>query len=402
MNPDVYHPSSHAISHDLIDPDALYIIEHLRARGHLAYLVGGSVRDLLIKKRPKDFDISTSARPEEIKKVFGKRCLLIGRRFRLAHVRAGKKIFEVSTFRSGSTDSDDLIVNDNVWGSEEEDVLRRDFTINGLYYDPTEHTVLDYVGGWDDVQKNVLRTIGPAYSRFNQDPVRMIRLLKFQSRLNFSVDPEALQALERCKHSITLSAPARILEEVMRMLESGASKPFFELMAKHEFIEMLFPWLQHFLEGTRGEITYSYLDHADKINQNRRYYPLDRGVLLCCLLYPILESEIDKQFIQKGHSPHLGQLTELTFSLIKAIITSSFSHFPKKLSSSAATILLNQFKLTPYARRSYPPNKMLSNKEIKYSIYFLRIRSLVNPQLNESYEHWNSLLERKKLAHHEH
>ena len=181
MQPKIYSIDEHRLPHEKIDDQAYYVIMKLRNNGHKAYLVGGGVRDLLINVRPKDFDISTSATPEEVKKCF-RNCILIGRRFRLAHVRFGKKIIEVATFRAGETENIDLIVRDNIWGTEEEDVLRRDFTINGLFYDPENHTIIDYVNGYEDIEKKIIRTIGNPSVRFKQDPVRMIRLLKFYAR----------------------------------------------------------------------------------------------------------------------------------------------------------------------------------------------------------------------------
>src|SRR5262249_34556430 len=148
MNPTIYEQTSHQVSLDEVDPDALKVIKTLQKAGHTAYIVGGGVRDLLLKQKPKDYDISTSAKPEEIKQLFRGQCLLIGRRFRLAHIRFGKKIIEVATFRAGDNESDQLIVHDNVWGTPEQDVLRRDFTINGLFYDPSTETIIDYVGGY--------------------------------------------------------------------------------------------------------------------------------------------------------------------------------------------------------------------------------------------------------------
>ena len=183
------------------------------------------MRDLLLDKKPKDFDISTSAEPEEIKQLF-RSCILIGRRFRLAHIRFGKKILEVSTFRSGDAENDELILRDNKWGTPEQDVLRRDFTINGLFYDPSTQTIIDYVGGYPDLQKKVLRTIGQPFIRFRQDPVRMLRLIKFQARFGFDVDSAARIALLECRQEIVKSSSARIQEELLRMLESGASEPF--------------------------------------------------------------------------------------------------------------------------------------------------------------------------------
>src|ERR1700733_9722711 len=166
MNPKIYVLDDHQIPLTAVDPDALRVVQNLQKAGHVAYIVGGGVRDLLLQQRPKDYDISTSAKPEEIKELFRSQCLLIGRRFRLAHIRCGRKILEVSTFRSGDPESDQLIVRDNEWGSPEQDVMRRDFTINGLFYDPATQTIIDYVGGYPDLQKKLLRTIGKPYLRF--------------------------------------------------------------------------------------------------------------------------------------------------------------------------------------------------------------------------------------------
>ena len=144
----------------------------------------------------------------------------------MAHIRFGKKVIEVSTFRAGDTETADLIVRDNVWGNEEQDVLRRDFTINGLFYDPEKQIVIDYVGGYLDLEKRILRAIGQPEIRFSQDPVRMIRLIKFCARLNFEIHPPTFEALLSCREEILKSSSARIFEELLRMLESGASRSF--------------------------------------------------------------------------------------------------------------------------------------------------------------------------------
>lgn len=390
VQPKIYHASDHDISLELIDPDAIQILKRLKEAGFLAYLVGGSVRDLLVKKQPKDYDISTSAKPEQIKQVFQRNCLLIGRRFRLAHIRFGHRIFEVSTFRSGENDSD-LIVHDNCWGSPEEDVLRRDFTMNGLFYDPCNHTVIDYVGGWHDIHNNLLKTIGDPVVRFKQDPVRMIRLLKFQSRFDFKIDPPTSLALKKCIQEIVKSSPARILEEIFRMLESGSSAPFFRLLTSSGMLELLFPCLDHFLQGEYGEDVYRLLSTADEINSANSKKPIDRAILLSCLLYPILEREIQMVFLNEGRLPHHGEVLMVTSSLIKGLIISSFAHFPKKLSSEAGFILSTQYRLTPPGGKKFLRSRMSHNKEFDLAVKFLKIRSLADPKLAESYEWWNNL-----------
>ncbi len=400
MQAKIFHATDHDIDHHQIDKDALYVINRLKDAGFLAYLVGGGVRDLLIKKTPKDFDISTSARPEQIKQLFGRNCILIGRRFRLAHVRFGRKILEVATFRSGENDSD-LIIQDNVWGSPEQDVLRRDFTINGLFYDPSNHSVIDFVGGWDDIHKKILRTIGEPQVRFKQDPVRMIRLLKFQARLNFGVLPEVQEALNRCKEELVKSSPARILEEIFKMLESGYSSAFFHLMTQTGLLEHIFPCLMHFMEGKHGKEIFLYLNCTDQINRHSKKL-LDRSILTCGMLFPILQREIQSQYLDKKKIPHIGEIMALTSSLIKGFVTSSFSHFPKRNSVAMSFILSMQYRLTPLSGRRHPRPKLMRNKEFELALIFLKIRSCVDSSVQPAYEYWREqykLIERP--THHE-
>lgn len=399
MQPKIYQTSDHDIDPLLLDQDAVYVIQRLREAGFTAYLVGGSVRDLLVKKKPKDFDISTSAKPEEIKHIFQRSCLLIGRRFRLAHIRFGHKILEVSTFRSGENDSD-LIVQDNLWGTPEEDVLRRDFTINGLFYDPSNHTIIDYVGGWEDIHKHVLRTIGEPIARFKQDPVRMLRLLKFRARFEFEVDAKAMQALSKCQEEIVKSSPARILEEILRMLESGFAEPFFRLITESGLLELLFPCLNYFLEGKHGEDVYKLLAIADEINRRSEKKPLDRALLTTCLLYPILHKEIDSKYLKHNIIPNFGQIVTLTSTVVHGVVTSSFSHFPKRLSLLASYILTTQYRLTPLGGKRHHRPKLINNKEFDLALKFLKIRALADASLIDEYNWWLNIY-RQEERHHE-
>lgn len=390
MAPKTYLATEHDIDSHLIDPDALFVIEKLREAGFEAYLVGGSVRDLMLKKIPKDFDISTSARPEQVKRVFQRNCLLIGRRFRLAHVRFGPKIIEVATFRAGEN-TDGLITADNQWGSPEEDALRRDFTINGLFYDPARHEVIDYVGGWDDVHNGVIKTIGDPIVRFKQDPVRMIRLIKFQARFDFSVDKKCQDALMECCDEIENSSPARILEEVLRMLESGAAAPFFELMDESGMLEILFPCLTQFLDTEKGDRVFDFLDEADVINNRNIKRPLDRDVLAACLLFPILEEELKKQFLDKGKIPHITDVILVTGALIQGFVTSSFATFPKRMTAGIGFILSTQFRFTPFSGKRHLQPRLARCKEFPEAMQFLKLRAMVDPKLNEVYETWKRL-----------
>lgn len=395
MLPKTYHASEHDIDSSLVDPDATQIIKKLREAGFSAYLVGGSVRDLLIKKIPKDFDISTSAKPEQIKQLFHRNCLLIGRRFRLAHIRFGRKVFEVSTFRTGENASD-LIVQDNVWGTEEEDVLRRDFTINGLFYDPSSHTVIDYVGGWEDIHQGILKTIGEPEARFKQDPVRMLRLLKFRARFGFNIDLKAKKALLNCREEIHKSSPARILEELFRMLESGASAPFFHLMNESGFLNLLLPSLSKELNGKGGKEIYLLLASADKLQNKKGKHSLDRGILTACLLFPLFSRQIALYLEENGAPPHLGEITIMAASTVKSFVTAAFTHFPRRISATATFILANQYRLTPLSNKRHSRGKILHHREFELAVIFLKLRSQIDNSLNESYQFWTHTLKNKR------
>ena len=400
MQPKIYHAHEHKIDPAYLDADALYVVKKLRDAGYEAYIVGGSVRDLLVKRTPKDFDISTSALPEQIKRVFQRQCLIIGRRFRLAHIRFGHKILEVSTFRSGDNEGD-LITHDNEWGTPIEDVMRRDFTINGLFYDPSDQCIIDYVDGLEDVKKRVLRTIGDPYIRFKQDPVRMLRLLKFRARTGFEIHSACRQALIDCRTEISKSSPARVLEEVLRMLESGAAAPFFMLMMESGLLELLLPPLAHFLVGERGQEIFKFLTVADKVNQNTPKHPIDRALLVSCLLYPILETEIHNHFTAQKRIPHIGEVMEFTSSVIHAVLNSSFSHFPRRITTLVAFILTTQYRLTPLSGKRHPRPKLIRMKEFDLALKFLKIRALVDPQWMETYDFWKGLY-RQHDSHAEH
>ncbi|HEX5060357.1 MAG TPA: polynucleotide adenylyltransferase PcnB [Kofleriaceae bacterium] len=240
-----------------IDPDADRVVRKLTRAGYKAYLVGGCVRDLLVSRTPKDFDVATSATPNEIKATF-RNSRIIGRRFRLAHVFFGSKIIETSTFRANPRDEDDhdlLIRRDNVFGTETEDARRRDFTINGLFYDVEREEVIDHVGGLADLDARLIRTIGDPDIRFQEDPVRMLRAIKFAARLSFGFDPATWRALLRWRGEISKCAPPRLLEEMHRLLRGGAARRSFELLVETGVLAVLSPYLAGLLEGAGAPTT---------------------------------------------------------------------------------------------------------------------------------------------------
>jgi poly(A) polymerase len=372
-------------------------MEKLRTNGHTAYLVGGSVRDLLLDKTPKDFDISTSAKPEEIKQLF-RNCILIGKRFRLAHIRFGKKILEVSTFRSGNTENAALILRDNIWGTPEEDVLRRDFTINGLFYDPATQQIIDYVGGYPDLQKKFLRTIGQPFVRFHQDPVRMLRMLKFQARFGFDIDPLARIALLECRQEIVKSSPARIQEELLRMLESGASESFFRLLAEHGFIHLMMPAFGEFMESNENEEIFAYLKEIDTTFRDSSCSPLPRPVLVSCLVYPLMERRIATRYIDREKIPHLGEISNEANEQINEIFL-PFFHLSRRMKGSLISILTSQYRLTPIEKKKSRRIRIPNDPEFPQALKFFQVRCALEPAFQTIWEEWTNAMQAPQQHH---
>ena len=236
--------AEHSLSRRDVDPDALKVLYRLRQSEHEAYLVGGSVRDLLLGRRPKDFDIGTSAHPNQVKKLF-RNCWIIGRRFRLAHVKFGTKVIEVATFRRqlapgeevvadgvpapdpSTADGKRLVHHDNTFGTPEEDAFRRDFTVNALFYDIATFSIIDYVGGLEDLGARLVRCIGDPETRIKEDPVRMLRAVALASRLDFTIDAPLVEAIRVHRHEIARSSPPRLIEEYYKILRAGSAERTF-------------------------------------------------------------------------------------------------------------------------------------------------------------------------------
>jgi len=247
--PTVYARADHCVSRKNIDPDALKVLYRLSSLGYTAYLVGGGVRDLLMGRTPKDFDVGTSAKPNEVRKAF-RNCFLVGRRFRLAHVRFGEKVIETATFRQNSQTVGEIIEHaaegpqeDNTFGTPETDAYRRDFTVNGLFYNIRDFSVIDWVGGMKDIRDKVIRSIGDPAIRFQEDPVRMMRAVKFSSRLGFTIERKTLSAMKKYHSCILTASVPRVCEEVFRLFPYGRSAEAFRLMWETGLLGDLLPEL---------------------------------------------------------------------------------------------------------------------------------------------------------------
>ena len=306
--PVIFSRADHPISRTLIDDDALKVLYRLRKFNHTAYLVGGGVRDLLLQRVPKDFDIGTSAHPHEIKRIF-RNCWIIGRRFRLAHVKFGPKTIEVATFRKQvplddkAPESSDItkesdnqtsenssvprqaIRRDNTFGTPEEDAFRRDFTINGLFYDISTFAIIDYVGGVEDLQNKILRCIGEPNERFVEDPVRMLRAVAFAARLDFRIDTPIRDAIKNNHAEIKNASPARLIEELYKLLRSGVSTKAFKGLSKNGLLHHIAPEV----EQKKSVRLWRSLDALDAYRKRFTAGPdtLTNAVLLGSLMTPV-------------------------------------------------------------------------------------------------------------------
>lgn len=276
-------------------------------KGFEAYLVGGCVRDLLLNRTPKDYDIATEARPPQVKRTFPRNCRIIGRRFKLAHLHFHRntKILECSTFRrtpqdseNNGGDSDDLLIKrDNEFGTAEEDALRRDFTINALFLDPTEDKIVDHVNGLEDIEKRVIRTIGDPEVRFREDPVRILRAAKFAGRLGFTIEERTLKAMATTAGDLVRAAPPRVLEEILRLLRSGHARSSFELLDEIDALRYLVPVVGDFLTAaapTERDEFWNLLGALDARieGQHADDQPPPNGVLLAALMYPAVAAAV--------------------------------------------------------------------------------------------------------------
>ena len=291
----------------LFRSNAVKVLYRLHDAGHRACLVGGGVRDLLLGREPKDFDIATDARPEQVHKLF-RNCRLIGRRFRLAHVQFGRDIVEVATFRACSEESEDgsgsgveraangRILSDNVYGSIEEDAWRRDFTINALYYDIANFAVLDYVGGIADLEAGLIRLIGDPVQRYHEDPVRMLRAVRFAAKLGLRLDPATEAPLHRLGHLLEQIPPARLFEEMLKLFMGGCAIQTFELLRHYRLFGWLFPATEHCLNRQQQHYPKTLLIRA-LANTDQRLVedkPINPAFLFAALLWEPLREQMHR------------------------------------------------------------------------------------------------------------
>lgn len=382
---------THGLQSDDTDYNALRVVRGLQARGYKAYLVGGCVRDLLIGRKPKDFDVVTDAVPAAIKKVFPK-ARIIGRRFRIVHIPFGPQIIETATFRAlplsnNEEDGDLLIKRDNIYGTEQEDAVRRDFTINALFYDPVSNRIIDYVGGFEDIKRGTIRIIGRAGISYQEDPVRMIRAIKFQATTGFSMERDTYRAIKQLAEHITRCAAARVMEEIYKIMRSGVSLKVFHSLTKcgllkyliPEVYEKLYPISQrkHVFEQSPLGRRLQILD--DLVNRGRVFQNV---LFLVVLFYDLVREEIER-----SDHPDSGHISNLYLTDI-----SQRMGFSRRIKDQMVKVMVVQNRFLGHERRSRQYiQRFLFKEYFKNSLDFFEINCRVNGRGSDDLLYWIDL-----------
>ncbi|MCU0857193.1 MAG: polynucleotide adenylyltransferase PcnB [Pontiellaceae bacterium] len=361
MEPQITARPDHPVSRKQISASALKVLYALKDAGYTAYLAGGGVRDLLLGRTPKDFDVATNATPEEVRKVF-RNCRLIGRRFRLAHVFFRDEIIEVSTFRAPTPPDDEtlqndnstflskdgLVLRDNLFGTPEEDALRRDFTVNALFYNITDYSLIDYVNGRRDLDNRLIRVIGNPEQRFTEDPVRILRAIRFAAILGFSIEPSAREAIRQHAARLEGCSSSRLYEEIQKLISCGKAEKVFALCCELNVFEHIFPELGAWLNAPDGEGKTHWLEKSFKqIDRWRAAGIQIDPALPFALIFGEYHEWVAAQLMRDEKLPHAEALQEATHRHIRQL---DRIRIPKSVTHHIAEIMTGQprfLKTTP-------------------------------------------------------
>jgi poly(A) polymerase len=386
--------SDHHLSRANVSKSALKVLYRLKHAGYAAYLVGGGVRDLLLGLHPKDFDIVTDAHPEEVRELF-RNSRLIGRRFRLAHVRFGREIVEVATFRAtGAGEEDDRlrsdsgrILRDNVYGTIDEDIWRRDFTVNALYYNIADFSILDYTTGFEDIRTRTLRLIGDPYTRYREDPVRMLRAVRLAAKLDFTLDPESEAPIRDLGGLLRDVPAARLFDELLKLFHGGAALKSFELLCRYDLFRYLFPATAEALEAPDAEHASLLVEEGLRNTDDRilSEKPVTPTFLFAVFLWPSIR-ELASRLEAEGND-RVHALAKASEEVIGA--QQSHTSFPRRFSAPMKEILMMQRRFL--SRRGVRAQKFLQHKRFRAAYDFLLLRSRCGEVDAEVAEWWTEV-----------
>tara|TARA_R110000868_G_scaffold380784_1_gene646885 strand:- start:59097 stop:60386 length:1290 start_codon:yes stop_codon:yes gene_type:complete len=380
--------AEHKIHRKSINHNASKIIKKLQESGYDAYIVGGCVRDLILGKEPKDCDVATNAEPEDVRRIF-RNCRLIGRRFRLAHVYFGREIIEVATFRAGHEKGNavdaqtrkGMITRDNVYGTLEDDAWRRDFSMNALYYDITDHSIIDYTGGFADLSKKHICMIGDAEQRYREDPVRMLRAIRFSSKLDLDIAPETVKPIQALGELLEIIPPSRLFEEVLKLFLSGYAVDTFHQLREQHLFERLFPQTEKHLQN---ESTLAFILHALentdlRIKQEKSLNP---AFLFAVFLWPPV-NHLAHEYRQDAIHP-LAALEQASYDVLKTQSTSVA--IPRRHTMVMQEMWTMQIRFQ--RRQGKKPWRLIENKRFRAAYDFLLLRAEHEPHLQALAQWW--------------
>ncbi|MBT8446494.1 MAG: polynucleotide adenylyltransferase PcnB [Gammaproteobacteria bacterium] len=372
-----YERAEHCISRAAISSAALKVLYRLNKGGFRACLVGGGVRDLLLGREPKDFDIATDAEPEQVRELF-RNCRLIGRRFRLAHVRFGPEVIEVATFRALHVEKDEdrviedgRIVRDNVYGSIEDDAFRRDFTVNALYYDIKDFSVVDFTGGMQDVMSGQLRLIGDPLRRYREDPVRLLRAVRFAVKLGFTIEAATEAPIRSEAYLLESISPARLFEEFLKLFHGGTALQTFEALRHYGLFEVLFPQAEAALAEQEGGFPHMLIARALENTDERISVgkPVTPAFLVAALLwYPMraIADQLIEEGVQETEALQLASDRVFAQQITRVAI-------PRRFTMVAREIWMMQSRLVKRTRKRVM--RVLGNERFRAGYDFLLLRA---------------------------
>lgn len=393
-SPRIIARAEHSISRKNITPNAVKVLYRLHEAGFEAYLVGGGVRDLLLGLHPKDFDVASNATPEQVRKIFGN-SRLIGRRFRIVHVFFGREIVEVTTFRKGTEEEHDdhlqsehgLMLRDNVFGTIEEDAMRRDFTVNALYYNIADFSVVDFTNGMEDLSHRIMRLIGKPEVRFREDPVRMLRAIRLAAKLNFTLDSAIIKALPEMRHLLSHISKARIFDEWIKILMSSHACKAFELLLEHDLLTEILPsipllWKKSADAEAFAKRALTNTDTRIKIGKS-----INPAFMLAVLYWPIFcehQTELEKTGMHKSVAFEHAVSETIQVALKEMSI-------PRRFTTNMREIWHLQRRFNAH------PNKRvfdtLNLPRFRAGYDFLLLRAEIDPSLCPLADWWTSFYE---------
>ena len=397
IQPSQYSGKSLGLKQSLISRHAMTVLKGLKQKGFDSYLVGGCVRDLLLGLEPKDFDVSTNASPEQVRRVF-RNARVIGRRFKIVHVRFGREVIEVATYRGApeSSHKDESthrigeqgrLLADNIYGTRDEDAIRRDLSVNALYYDPASDEVLDYHEGLNDIKQGLLRVIGDPAERYREDPVRMLRVVRFASKLGFEIDPAASSALDQHVDLLTNVPAARLFDEVLKLFHSGSAIITFEKLRQHGLFKYLFPATDNLLNSEEEGYPRTFLPLALK-NTDKR---IQQGKpVIPAFLYAVLLWEPLRKYEEEALQQGKNEYDSIQLAADKAIIEQlSTVAIPRRFTAQMREIWIMQYFFDQ--RRSRHVSRLLENRKFRAGYDFLLLRESVGQASPEVAEWWTRI-----------